>query len=53
MKITRLLPRKLAIYWQEYFLNRSETELEYYRGMVRVLEEMVVEGQQELERLKS
>lgn len=53
MKITRLLPKPLAIYYQEYFLNRSEAELEYHREMVTVLEEITNEGIQELERLKS
>jgi len=52
MKITRILPRQLAIYWQEYFLNRSETELEYYRERVRVLDYLLEEGNHELRRLK-
>jgi len=52
MKITRILPRKLAIGWQEIHLNKIESELGYHRGMVRVLEEMFEEGNEELWRLK-
>ena len=52
MKITRLLPKKLAKGWQEYDLNRTRNQLEYHRAMVRVLEEMEIEGSEELHRLK-
>ena len=52
LKITRLLPKPLAIYYQEYDLNKVDGLLEYYRGMVRVLEERSQEGHVELERLK-
>jgi len=52
MKITKILPNKLAIGWQEYSLNKTEGQLEYHRGMVRVLEEILEEGNQELWRLK-
>jgi len=52
MKITRILPKPLAIYYQEYDLNKTDGELGYYRAMVRVLEERSQQGHEELERLK-
>ena len=52
MKVTKLLPRKLAIGWQEYDLARTDGKLEYYKAMVQVLEEMSDEGHAELRRLK-
>jgi len=51
MKITRILPKPFAIYYQEYDLNKVDGLLEYYKGMVRVLEERSREGHEELERL--
>ncbi len=52
MKITRILPKPFAKYYQEYDLNRTDDYLEYYRAMVRVLEERSQEGHAELVRLK-
>ena len=52
MKLTRILPKFLAKSWQEYDLNKIRSKLEYYRGMVRVLEELEQEGLEELRRLK-
>ena len=52
MKITRILPKKLAVGFQEYDLNRVRGQLEYHRSMVQVLEEMELEGSKELHRLK-
>ncbi len=52
MKITKILPKPFAIYYQENDLNRTDGQLEYYRGMVRVLEERSREGHTELRRLK-
>jgi len=52
MKITRILPKPLAIYYQEYDLRKADSYLEYYRTMVRVLEERSEEGHTELRRLK-
>jgi len=52
MKITRILPKPLAIYYQEYDLNKVDDYLEYYKIMVRVLEERSLEGHEELRRLK-
>ena len=52
MKITRILPKKLAKGWQEYDLNRTRNQLEYHRAMVQVLEEKELEGSEELQRLK-
>jgi len=53
MKLTKLLPKPLAIAYQEYDLNRTDGQLEYYRAMVRVLEARSMEGHTELERLRS
>jgi len=52
MKLTRILPKPFAIYYQEYDLNRTDGELEYYRAMVRVLEERSQQGHEELNRLR-
>ncbi len=52
MQITRILPKPLAIFYQEYDLNKVDGLLEYYRGMVRVLELRSREGHAELQRLK-
>ena len=52
MKITRFLPKPLAIAYQQYDLNRTEVELQYYRTMVKVLEERSQEGHEELRKLK-
>ena len=52
MKVTRILPRKLAVGWQEYDLARTDGQLEYHKAMAQVLEEMSNEGHAELRRLK-
>jgi len=52
MKITRILPKPLAIYYQEYDLRKTDDYLEYYRRMVQVLDERSREGHEELHRLK-
>ena len=52
MKLTKILPKPFAIAYQEYDLNRTDGQLEYYQAMVRVLEERSQEGHEELERLK-
>ena len=52
MKITKILPKFLAKTYQEEDLRRAEISLQYYQGMVRVLEERVAEGREELERLR-
>ncbi len=52
LKITRILPKPLAIFYQEYDLNRTNGELEYYQAMVRVLEERSQQSHEELSRLK-
>ncbi len=53
MKITRILPKYLAKTYQQEDLRRTEIQLQYHRGMVRVFEERVQEGRIELERLRS
>ena len=52
MKITRILPKSLAIGYQEYDLRKVDSYLEYHRGMARVFEERSREGHEELRRLK-
>jgi len=52
MKITRFLPKLLAIAYQEHDLNRTDGQLEYYQAMVRVLEQRSQEGHEELQRLR-
>lgn len=51
MKITNILPKFLAKTYQEEDLRRTEIQLQYHRGMARVLEERCKEGREELERL--
>ncbi len=51
MKLTRILPRKLAISWQEYDLNRTDGLLEYYEQLARIYKHASEEGHAELERL--
>jgi len=52
MKITRMLPKPLAIGYQEYDLNKVDGYLQYHRAMVRVFEARSREGQDESRRLK-
>ena len=52
MKLTRILPKKLAIGWQEYDLNKVRSKLQYYRTLVRVYEELESEGEDEMRRLQ-
>ena len=52
MKLTRILPRKLAISWQEYDINRTDSNLAYYEAMAKGYKEMSEEGHSELKRLK-
>ena len=52
MKLTRILPKVLAIEWQRYDLARTDSELDYHKAMASVLEKMSVEGHEELARLK-
>ena len=52
MKLTRILPKSLAIGFQEYDLNKAEGYLKYHSAMVRVFEERVQNGRKELRRLR-
>ncbi|QUC64393.1 hypothetical protein NsoK4_08180 [Nitrosopumilus sp. K4] len=52
MKVTRLLPKRLAIEFQRHDIERKETELKYYRARVFVLEQLVQERYEELEKLE-
>jgi len=51
MKLTRILPKFLAKTYQAEDLRRAETTLQYHQAMVRVMEERVAEGREELKRL--
>ncbi len=52
MKLTRILPRPLAIEWQKYDLSRSESILESHKAMVEIFQQVVDEGRSEMNRLK-
>ncbi len=52
MKLTRILPKVLAIEWQRYDLVHVDGELEYHKEMASYLQERSDEGHAELERLK-
>jgi hypothetical protein len=52
MKLTRLLPKSLAITYQEWDLDRAESNLAYHEAMVRLFRELVEEGRTELRRLE-
>lgn len=52
MKITRILPKPLAKYYQEYDLRRTDGWLEYHKAMSRMLEKLSIEGHEELRRLE-
>ena len=52
MKITSFLPKSLAIPFQEQSIHKNETELEYYRARVSILESLIQEGYDELTRLR-
>ena len=52
MKLTRILLKFLAKSWQEYDLNKIRSKLQYYRAMVRVLEILEQEGEEEMRRLQ-
>jgi len=53
MKFTRILPRKLAISWQEYDLRRTDDYLAYYEELSQIYRQASEDGHAELERLKS
>ena len=52
MKLTRILPRRLAISWQEYDLNKTDGYLAYYEQLTRIYKQASEDGHVELERLK-
>ena len=53
MKITRILPKPLAIEFQKHNIHRNESELEYYRARVFTLEQLIQEGYEELYQLEA
>jgi len=38
--------------WKEYNLARNETELEYYKERVAILDQLIQEGQKDIRQLK-
>jgi len=52
LKLTRILPKPLAIEWQRYDLAHVDTDLEYHKAMAAVLEQRSEEGHAEMRRLK-
>ena len=51
MKITRILPRFLAIGYQEQDIRRLEGKLAYHKAMSDLYEQLLWDGQDELRRL--
>jgi len=51
MKITRILPRRLALEWQRYDLAQVDEELECTKAMAKYLQQRSNEGHEELNRL--
>ena len=52
MKITRILPKSLAIAWQEYDINKLETHYEYHQMIADNCKARLDEARYELERLR-
>ncbi len=52
MKITRMLPKRLAIEWQQYDTRNLETKLEYYQQMTYGIRQLLEEAYAELQRLQ-
>ena len=52
MKLTRILPKVLAIEWQRYDLAHVDSELEYHKAMAEYLQKRSDEGHAEMRRLK-
>ena len=52
MKITRILPKPLAIAWQEYDINKLETHYEYHQMIADNCQARLNEARDELERLR-
>ena len=52
MKLTRILPKVLAIEWQRYDLAHVDSQLEYHKAMAEYLQKRSDEGHAEMRRLK-
>ena len=52
MKITRILPKSIAIGILEYHLRRIESQLDYHRSIVMNLDDQVRETYDELRELR-
>ena len=52
MKLINLLPRRFAIAWQEYAINKLETYYEYHQRIADNCKARLSEARHELERLR-
>ena len=52
MKITRILPKPLAIAWQEYDINQLETHYKYHQMIANNCKARLGMAQHELDRLR-
>lgn len=52
MKITKFLPKKLAIGWHEYSLNKLQTNYEYHSMMANGYSKLIKETTDELTQLR-
>jgi hypothetical protein len=52
MKLTRILPKSLAIAWQEYDIDKMETHYQYHQQIADNLKVRLYDAKNELERLK-
>ena len=52
MKITRILPKPLAIAWQEYDIRKLQTYYEYHQIIADNCASRLNEARRELERLR-
>jgi len=53
MKITRVMPRKLAVAYQEYDIERKKAYYEYYSRRAAGYRQLLDEAYEELARLES
>jgi len=52
MNLSRIIARRVVQGWKEYNLARNETELEYYKERVAILDQLIQEGQKDIRQLK-
>jgi len=51
MKLTRILPKKLALLWQEYDINKMRIRYQYHERMANILRILLEEAEEELQYL--